>query len=118
MCYCYSTSPSTPSHEGSGLCVPLNLAGLYGSSLNNAQGFFVCVIEDGWAVFDIIPVPIVFRTGVLGLRGFGFGVKVSGAALEMGGGVVGVSSFLRNRWFLKVILPDLSTLKDVTLGQI
>ena len=61
-------------------------------------------------MFDVIPVPIVCRTGVLGLRGFGFGVKVLGTALGMGGGVVGVSSFLRNRRFLKVILPDPSTL--------
>ena len=55
-------------------------------------------------------MPIVCSTGVLGLRGFGFGVDVSGAALGMGCGVVGVSSFLRNRRFLRVILPDLSTL--------
>ena len=81
-----------------------------GSSLDNAQGVFVCVIVDGWAVFDVIPVPIVCSTGVLGLRGFGFGVEVLGAVLGMGGGVVGVSSFLRNQRFLKVILPDLSTL--------
>ena len=63
-------------------------------------------------MFDVIPVPIVCSTGVLGLRdvGFGFGVEVSGAALGMGGGVVGVSGFLRYRQFLKVILPDPSTL--------
>ena len=63
-------------------------------------------------MFDVIPVPIVCSTGVLGLRGvgFGFGVEVSGAALGMRDGVVGVSSFLRNRRFLKVILPDPSTL--------
>ena len=63
-------------------------------------------------MFYVIPVPIVCSSGVLGLRGvgFGFGVEVSGASLGMEGGVVGVSSFLRNRRFLKVILPDLSTL--------
>ena len=63
-------------------------------------------------MFDLIPVPIVCSTGVLGLRGvgFGFGVEVSGTALGMWSGVVGVSSFLRNQRFLKVILPDLSTL--------
>ena len=36
-------------------------------------------------MFDIIPVPIVCRTGVLGLRGIGFGlgIKVSGAVQGM-----------------------------------
>ena len=38
---------------------------LCGSSLDNARGVFVCVIEDGWAVFDVIPVPIVCNTGVV-----------------------------------------------------
>ena len=82
-----------------------------GSSLDNARGVFVCVIVDGWAVFDVIPVPIVCSTGVLGLRGvgFGFGVEVSSVALGVGG-VVGVSNFLTNRQFLKMILPDPSTL--------
>ncbi len=49
-------------------------------------------------MFDVIPVPIVCSTGVLGLRGigFGFGVEVSGTVLGIGGGVVGFSSFLRN----------------------
>ena len=53
---------------------------LGGSSLDNARGGFVSVIVDGWAVFDVIPVPIVCSTGILGLRGvgFGFGVEVSG----------------------------------------
>ena len=60
-------------------------------------------------MFDVIPVPIVCSTGVLGLRGFGFGVEVSGKVLGMGGSV-GISSFLRNRRFLKVVLPDPSTL--------
>ena len=63
-------------------------------------------------MFDVILVPIVCSTGVLGLKGTGFrfGVEVLGAVLGMGGGVVGISSFLRNRQFLKVILPDPSTL--------
>ena len=60
---------------------------LCGSSLDNAWGDFVWVIEDGRAVFDVIPVPIVCSTGVLGLRGvgFGFGVEVLGVALGIGG---------------------------------
>ena len=84
---------------------------LCGSSLDKARGV-VCVIVDGWAVFEVISVPIICSTGVLGLRGvgFGFSVKVSGAELGIGGGVVDVSSFLRNRRFLKVILPYPSTL--------
>ena len=61
-------------------------------------------------MFDVIPVNIVCRTGVLGLRGFGFGVKVSGAVQGIGAGVVGASSFLRIRRFFKVILLDLSTM--------
>ena len=63
-------------------------------------------------MFDVIPVPIVCSTGVLGLRGigFGFGVEVLGAVLGIGGGVVGISRFLWNCRFLKVILPDPSTL--------
>ena len=63
-------------------------------------------------MFDVIPVPLVCSTGILGLTGvgFGFGVEISGAALGMWGGVVGVSNFLRNRRFLKVILLDPSTL--------
>ena len=70
---------------------------------------------DGWAVFDVrcddvIPVSIVCGTGVLDLWGVGFDVEVLGMAQGMGNGIVGVSCFLRNRWFHKVILPDPSTL--------
>ena len=61
-------------------------------------------------MFDVIPVSIVCSTGVLGLRGVGFGVEVLGVVLGVWGGVVGVSSFLKNWQFLKVILPDPSTL--------
>ena len=78
-----------PSCESSGLWWGMSSfkpGWLCGSSLDNAQGVFVRVNEDGWAVFDVIPVPIVCSTGVLGIRGvgFGFGVEVSGAALRMG----------------------------------
>ena len=84
---------------------------LYGSSLDNAQGVFVCVIDDGWAVFDVIPVPIVCSTDVLGLRRWiWIWCRGHGHGARNGGGVVGVLSFLRNRRFLKVILPDPSTL--------
>ena len=77
--------------------------------------FFVCIDVDGWAVFDVtcddvIPVSMVCSTGVLGLWGAGFGVEVSGMALEMGNRIVGVWSFLRSWQFHKVILPDPSTL--------
>ena len=113
MCYCYSTSPSSSSREGSSLWGGMSsfIPGcLCESSLDNTWGVFVCIIVDGWAVFDVIPVPIICSTGVLGLRGvgFGFGVKVLGVVLGMGVGV-GVSSFLRNRRFLKVILLGPST---------
>ena len=79
MCYWYSTSPS-PLREGSGLWGGLSFfqpGWLCGSSLDNARGVFVFIIVDGWAVFDVMTVPIVCSTGVLGLRGFGFGVEVS-----------------------------------------
>ena len=56
---------------------------------------------------------MVCGTGVLGLWGVGFGVEVSGEALGMGNGIVGVSGFLRNRRFCKAILPDLSTLHGI-----
>ena len=109
MRYCYSTFPSSPLHKGSGLwwgMSSIKPGWLCGSSLDNARGFFVCVIEDGWAVFDVIPVPIVCSTSVLGLRGvgFGFGVEVSGAVLGMGGLVFrvfwGIGGF--SRWFYQI----------------
>ena len=53
---------------------------------------------------------MVCSTGVLGLWGVGFVVEVSGMALGIGNGIVGVSGFLRNRRFNKIILPDPSTL--------
>ena len=95
-----------PSHNGSGLLGGMSSfkpGWLCGSSLDNARGAFVCIIEDGGAVFDVIPVPIVCSTGVLGLRGvgFGFGVEVSGAVLGMGGGVVGCC----NRYINRNIMP-------------
>ena len=86
---------------------------LCGSSLDNAGGVFVCVIVDDWAVFDVIPVPIVCSTGVLGLRGvgfgFGFGVEVLGAALGMGVGLLVFQVFLGiggfSRWFYLIHQP-------------
>ena len=61
MCNCCSTSPPTPppSREGSGLWRGMSSfkpGWLCGGSLDNARGGFACVIEDGWAVFDVIPV--------------------------------------------------------------
>ena len=46
----------------------------------------------------------------LGLWGVGFDVEVSGTALGMGNRIIGISSFLRNRAFCKVILLDPPTL--------
>ena len=111
MCYCYSTSTSPPSREGSGLwwiMSSFKRGWFCGSRLDYARGRFVCVIEDGCAVFDVIPVPIVCSTGVLGLRGigFGFGVEVSGAALGMGVGMLMFRVFWgiggSSRWFYQI----------------
>ena len=67
-------------------------------------------------MFDVIPAPIVCSTDVLVFRcvGFGFGVEVSGAALGMGGGVVGVSSFLRSG-LLSLLKDALDTLQRYVL---
>ena len=59
---------------------------------------------------NVFLLSMVCGTGVLGLWEVGFGVEVSGTAQGMGNGIVVVSSFLRNRPFRKVILPDQSTL--------
>ena len=115
-CY-YSTCPSLLSRVGSGLLggtSSFKPGWLWGSNLDNDRGF-VCIDVDGWAVFnvgfdEVIPVSMVCGTGLLGLWGVGFGVEVLVTALGMGNWIVGVSSFLRNRPFRKVILPGLSTL--------
>ena len=108
MCYCYSTSPSPSSCEGSDLSGGMSSfkpGWLCGSSLDNTWGVFVRVIVDGWAVVDVISVPIVWSTGVLGLRRRWIWIccRGLGRSTRNGGGLLvfqvfwGIGSF--SRWF-------------------
>lgn len=73
---------------------------LCGSSLDNARGEFCpCYCRRLSCVWCYSSVQCLWHW----CRGLG-------KALGMGTGIVGVSSFLRNRRFRKVILPDPSTL--------
>ena len=74
---------------------------------------YICQLQFSTVCRDIMAVSVIIILhlhDVLSLWGVRFGVEVLGTALGIGNGIIGVSSFLRNRRFHKVILPDPSTL--------
>ena len=89
---------------------------LCGSRRDKARAGFACVVTAGWLVLlsgrsgcGAVSLSVVCNAGAL-LSSFPSSIGVPLEGLRIGCGVIGVSSFLRNLWFCKVILPDLSTL--------
>ena len=81
-----------------------------------ARAGLACVITAGWLVLlggrggcGAVSLFVVCNAGAL-LSSFPFSIGVPLEGLRIGRGVTGVSSFLRNPRFRKVILPDSSTL--------
>ena len=115
--YCYSISPPTP--MGNGLSEGMssfNPSLLCGSRRDKARPGLACVITAGWLVLlggrdgcGAIPLSVVCNAGAL-LSSFPSSIGVPLEGLRIGCGVTGVSSFLKNLRFRKVILPDPSTL--------
>ena len=89
---------------------------LYGSRRDRARAGLVCIVTAGWLVLLVgrggcgaVSLSVVCNAGgLLSLFPFSIGVPLEGLRIECG--VIGVSSFLRNLQFRKVILPDPSTL--------
>ena len=107
---------STP--MGNGLSVGMssfNPGLLCGSRRNKAQVGLACIVTAGWLVLlggrcgcGAVSLSMVCNASAL-LSSFPSSIGVPLERLRIGCGVTGVSSFLRNLGFRKVILPDLST---------
>ena len=89
---------------------------LCGSRRDKNRAGFACVVTADWLVLfggrcgcGAFSLSMVCNAGVL-LSPFLSSIGVPLEGLRIGCGVTGVSSFLRNLGFHKVILPDPSTL--------
>ena len=105
----------SPSPHGQWSLSSFNPGLLCGSRRDKARAGFACVITAGWLVLlggrggcGAVSLSVCNAGALLSSFPSSIGVPLEG--LRIGCGVTGVSSFLRNLRFHKVILPDPSTL--------
>ena len=110
-----SSNPHGQWSFGGGMEVSFNPGLLCGSRRDKARAGLACVITAGWLVLlgsrggcGGVPLSMVCNSGAL-LSSFPSSIGVPVEGLRIGCEVTGVSSFLKNLRFRKVILPDPST---------